>query len=109
MVGPDRLRHLLLAGKQELDLRSQSRTGRPNGGSPDTTNGQPTNNYTNFINASALPVKYRHRPDLGREPEPADHLHMQYVLNVQRALGKSTTLEVGYNGSQSRTRGQPDE
>ena len=27
---------------------------------------------------------------------------MQYVLNVQRALGNSTTLEVGYNGSQSR-------
>ena len=27
---------------------------------------------------------------------------MQYLLNIQRTLGKSTTLEVGYNGSQSR-------
>src|SRR5260221_1771578 len=27
---------------------------------------------------------------------------MQYILNVQRTLGKSSTLEVGYAGSQSR-------
>ncbi len=27
---------------------------------------------------------------------------MQYILNVQRSLGKSTSLEVGYVGSQSR-------
>src|SRR5256885_363965 len=27
---------------------------------------------------------------------------MQYILNVQRTLGRSTTLEVGYIGSQSR-------
>ena len=27
---------------------------------------------------------------------------MQYVLNVQRTVGKSTTLEVGYTGSVSR-------
>ena len=27
---------------------------------------------------------------------------MQYVLNIQRQIGNSTTLAIGYNGSESR-------
>ena len=38
----------------------------------------------------------------GADYQSADHLQHEYVLNVQRSLGKSTTLEAGYNGSQSR-------
>jgi hypothetical protein len=58
--------------------------------------------YTNFINTASLPVTIpigltwgaaQHLPDSGTQ---------QFVLNVQRAIGKSTTLEVGYNGSVSR-------
>ena len=67
-----------------------------------TTYGQPTITYQNFINTSALPVTIPLGLTWG-----ADHIlpttySMQYVFNVQRTLGNSTTLEAGYNGSQSR-------
>jgi hypothetical protein len=67
-----------------------------------TTYGQPTITYQNFINTSALPVTIPVGLTWG-----ADHIlpttyNMQYLLNVQRMLGSSTTLEVGYNGSESR-------
>ena len=67
-----------------------------------TTYGQPTITYQNFINTSALPVTIPVGLTWG-----ADHIlpttySMQYLLNVQRSLGNSTTLEVGYNGSESR-------
>src|SRR5260370_17019841 len=70
-----------------------------------TTYGQPTFGYTNFINTASLPVTIPIGLTWG-----ADHIlpttySMQYLLNVQRSLGKSTTLEVGYNGSQSRPLG----
>jgi hypothetical protein len=68
---------------------------------PDTTK-TPTTNYTNFINASALPVNIVTGLTWGANPNLPTTYSMQYVLNVQRALGKSTTLEAGYNGSQSR-------
>ena len=38
----------------------------------------------------------------GAAPDLPTTYTIQYVLNVERALGKSTTLEVGYNGAQSR-------
>ncbi len=67
-----------------------------------TTYGQPTIAYQNFINTSALPVTIPIGLTWG-----ADHIlpttySMQYILNIQRTLGSSTTLEVGYNGSESR-------
>jgi len=68
---------------------------------PDTTK-VPTTNYTNFINASALPVNIVTGLTWGANPNLPITYSMQYVLNVQRAIGKSTTLEAGYNGSQSR-------
>jgi hypothetical protein len=58
--------------------------------------------YTNFINTANLPVTIpigltwgaaQHLPDSGTQ---------QFVFNVQRTLSKSTTLELGYNGSLSR-------
>jgi Carboxypeptidase regulatory-like domain/TonB dependent receptor len=67
-----------------------------------TTYGSPTITYQNFINTSALPVTIPLGLTWG-----ADHIlpttySMQYLLNVQRTFGSSTTLEIGYNGSQSR-------
>jgi hypothetical protein len=38
----------------------------------------------------------------GANPQLPTTYSMNYMLNVQRALGKATTLEVGYNGSESR-------
>jgi hypothetical protein len=67
-----------------------------------TTYGQPTFGYTNFINAAALPATIPIGLTWGVNPHLPTTYSMQYVLNVQRTLGKSTTLEAGYNGSQSR-------
>ncbi|HEY3838748.1 MAG TPA: carboxypeptidase-like regulatory domain-containing protein [Bryobacteraceae bacterium] len=67
-----------------------------------TTYGQPTISYQNFINTAALPVTVPVGLTWG-----ADHIlpttySMQYLLNIQRTLGTSTTFEIGYNGSESR-------
>jgi hypothetical protein len=67
-----------------------------------TTYGQPTITYQNFINTSALPVTIPIGLTWGVDHNLPTTYSMQYVLNVQRSLGKSTMLEVGYNGSQSR-------
>jgi hypothetical protein len=68
---------------------------------PDTTKA-PTTNYTNFINVAALPVNVVTGLTWGANPNLPTTYSMQYVFNVQRSLGRSTTLEAGYNGSQSR-------
>jgi hypothetical protein len=62
----------------------------------------PTFSYTNFINTASLPVSIPIGLTWGANPHLPTTYSMQYLLNVQRTLGKSTTLEVGYNGSQSR-------
>ncbi len=62
----------------------------------------PTFTYDNFINTSALPVSV----PIGLTWAGSSHLPntstMQYILNIQRSVGKSTMLEAGYIGSQSR-------
>jgi len=68
---------------------------------PDTTK-QPVTNYTNFINASQLPVNITTGLTWGASPDLPNTYTMQYVLNLQRILGRATTVEVGYNGAQSR-------
>ncbi len=61
-----------------------------------------TFSYSNFISTASLPVTIpvgltwgaaQHLPDSGTQ---------QFVLNVQRTVGASSTLEVGYNASLSR-------
>ncbi|MCX6602868.1 MAG: carboxypeptidase-like regulatory domain-containing protein, partial [Acidobacteria bacterium] len=67
-----------------------------------TTFGVPTFSYDNFINTSALPVSV----PIGLTWAGSSHLPntstIQYILNLQRSVGKSTALEAGYIGSQSR-------
>jgi len=67
-----------------------------------TTYGLPTFGYTNFINTAALPVAIPIGLTWGANPDLPTTYSVQYVLNVERAIGKSTTLAVGYTGSQSR-------
>ena len=101
LVVPHRIRRLLLGGEQELDLRFEPRNGRARFGHPDQQ-GVPTVSYTNFINASQLPVSFAPGLTWGADYEPAHNLHMKYLFNIQRALGSHSTLEVGYTGNQSR-------
>ncbi len=71
------------------------------GVTPDLTK-SPVFNYTNFLNASALPAGIATSLTWGTDNKLRNTYSMNYMLNVQRALGKATTLEVGYNGSLSR-------
>jgi hypothetical protein len=68
---------------------------------PDTTK-TPTTTYTNFIDPSKLPVSIPAGLTWGANPNLPTTYSLTYLLNVQRSLGKGTTVEVGYNGSQSR-------
>jgi hypothetical protein len=67
-----------------------------------TTYGTPTFGYTNFIDTSSFPVTIPVGLTWGADHNLPTTYTMQYVFNVQRELGSGTTLEVGYNGSQSR-------
>jgi hypothetical protein len=67
-----------------------------------TTYGMPTFGYTNFINTAALPVNIPVGLTWGADHNLPTTYTMQYLFNVQREFGNSTTLEVGYNGSESR-------
>jgi hypothetical protein len=67
-----------------------------------TTYGLPAFSYTDFINTAALPATIPLGLTWGVNPHLPTTYTMQYVLDVQRAIGKSTTLEAGYTGSQSR-------
>ena len=101
-------RHLLLDGEQELHLRSRSRNGWP-GHDPGAYHlGAADVHLHEFPQHVSASSDHTGRPHLGREPNtcrtaPA----MQYVLNVQRTLGNSTTLEVGYTGSVKPPPGLP--
>jgi hypothetical protein len=67
-----------------------------------TTWGPPTFSYTNFLNTASLPVTIPVGLTWGAAQHLPDSSSMQYVLNVQRMLGRATTLEAGYTGSVSR-------
>ncbi len=67
-----------------------------------TNYGVPGINYTNFINTATLPVSVPIGLTWGGNTHLPTAYTMQYILNVQRTIGSSTTAEVGYAGSQSR-------
>jgi hypothetical protein len=67
-----------------------------------TTYGTPTFGYTNFIDTSSFPVTIPVGLTWGADHNLPTTYTLQYIFNVQRELGRGTTLEVGYNGSQSR-------
>jgi hypothetical protein len=63
---------------------------------------KPLYDYTNFLNPSALPANIPVSLTWGADHNLRTTYSMTYLLNVQRILAKGTTLEVGYQGSQSR-------
>ena len=67
-----------------------------------TSYGVPTFNYTNFLNTASLPVNIPISLTWGSAQHLPDSSSLMMVVNVQRTLGKSSTLEVGYTGTGSR-------
>ena len=70
---------------------------------PANPSGPPEFNYQTFFNTASLPVAV---PTMGLtwgiDPNIATSYSTMYLLNIQKQVGSNTTLEVGYNGSQSR-------
>src|SRR5712692_10053384 len=70
---------------------------------PDNTYSVPQNvTYSNFLDTAALPAKLPIGLTRGANYRLPTTYSMQYVFNIERTLGKSTNLEVGFNGSESR-------
>uniref|UniRef100_Q024A2 TonB-dependent receptor n=1 Tax=Solibacter usitatus (strain Ellin6076) TaxID=234267 RepID=Q024A2_SOLUE len=82
----------------DLNRGLGGRTGR----TPDNTYSAPNFGYSNFLNASSLPVTLPVGLTWGVDYNLPTTYSLTYLLNVQRSLGKSTTFEAGYSGSQSR-------
>jgi hypothetical protein len=82
----------------DLNRGLGGRTGR----TPDNTYSAPNFGYSNFLNASSLPVTLPVGLTWGVDYNLPTTYSLTYLLNVQRTLGKSTTVEAGYSGSGSR-------
>src|SRR6266404_300089 len=82
----------------DLNRGLGGRTGR----TPNNTYSPPDFGYTDFINASVLPVTLPIGLTWGADYHLPTTYSMTDVFNVQRMFGNSTTLEAGYNGTQSR-------
>ena len=64
---------------------------------------KPTINYQNFVNTAQLPITINPAGlTWGVDPSLPTPYSMMYLLNVQRQIGNATTIELGYNGVQSR-------
>ena len=64
--------------------------------------GVPTLTFSNFIDATALPVRFPAGLTWGADYDMPTTYTMQYLFNLQRTLGQNSTVEVGYTGNQSR-------
>ena len=64
--------------------------------------GSPTVTYQNFFNAASLPIMLPAGLTWGVSPDVGTPYSMIYLFNIQRQLGESSTLEVGYNGAGHR-------
>ena len=69
---------------------------------PNGDQGLPTLSYANFLNGTSLPIKLNAGLTWGAAPNLPTTYSMMYLVNVQRKLGRGTTLEVGYNGVEDR-------
>ena len=58
--------------------------------------------FHNFIDSTQLPVRFAPGLTWGADYNLPTTYTMQYLFNIQRALGQNSTLEVGYTGNQSR-------
>jgi hypothetical protein len=62
----------------------------------------PTLTYANSYDPAQVPYKFNPGLTWAIQHDIATPYSMMYLLNIQRELGNSTTLEVGYQGVQSR-------
>ncbi len=62
----------------------------------------PSLTFSNYINTSQLPVTFVPGLTWGADANLRTTYSMQYLFNVQRAIGQNSTLELGYTGNQSR-------
>src|SRR5581483_3021557 len=63
----------------------------------------PAVTYTNFITSTGSYFLLNQAPNVfGIQPNLRTPYTMQYLFNVQRQLGKSSVLELGYNGAGGR-------
>jgi len=63
---------------------------------------EPTLTYANSYDPAQVPYKFNPGLTWAIQHDIATPYSMMYLLNIQRELGNSTTLEVGYQGVQSR-------
>jgi Carboxypeptidase regulatory-like domain len=64
--------------------------------------GVPSVTFQNFIDSSKLPVSFAPGLTWGADTNLRTTYILQYLANVQRSLGKNSSLEVGYTGNQGR-------
>jgi hypothetical protein len=64
--------------------------------------GRPTVTYNNFFSSAVLPVILPAGLTWGVTPNIGTPYTMMYLFNIQRQLGSSSTLEIGYNGDLHR-------
>jgi carboxypeptidase family protein len=60
--------------------------------------GRPSVTYNNFFSTAVLPVPITPGLTWGVAPDIGTPYAMTYLFNIQRQLGSSSTLEVGYTG-----------
>ena len=64
--------------------------------------GIPSLTYNNYLDASALPARFTPGLTWGADYNLATTYVLQYLFNIQRAIGRNSTFEVGYTGNQGR-------
>jgi len=64
--------------------------------------GVPALTYSNYINTAQLPVRFAPGLTWGADYNLRTTYSMQYLVNVQRTLGRNSVLEVGYTGNVAR-------
>jgi len=64
--------------------------------------GRPIYTYNNFFSSAILPIPLTAGLTWGVAPNIGTPYTMMYLFNIQRQLGNSSTLEIGYNGALHR-------
>jgi hypothetical protein len=97
---PHRFWYFVFPGKRQLEVRFEPRPFRAR--EPGARRRRaPTVTYQNFFNAASLPIVLPAGLTWGVSPDIGTPYSMIYLFNIQRQLGKSSTLEV-YNGAGHR-------
>jgi hypothetical protein len=94
-------RFFSMESKNSIFDLSRGMGGRTGNVAPNTF-GIPGFSYTNFLDMASLPVTLPVGLTWGANQHLPDTNTMSFVLNVQRTIGRATSVEVGYAGSLHR-------